>query len=149
MKLLNERLTALNVERFVTMLVIIIEPNGERAVIVNAGHMPPILRRADGETLEPGSETSGPPLAIMEDIDYEPFEMNLKPGDTLALYTDGIFEAPNAAGEQFSIARIRKHLAQAEKTVEKIGKNLIQEVERHIHGLTQEDDMCLVVFRKT
>jgi serine phosphatase RsbU (regulator of sigma subunit) len=149
MHLLNERLTSLNVERFVTMLVIIIESKGERAVIVNAGHMPPILRRANGETIEPGVETSGPPLAIMQGIEYETCSVDIRSGDTLALYTDGIFEAPNAAGEQFSIARIRKHLAQAEKTVEKIGKTLIQDVERHIHGLTQEDDMCLVVFRKT
>jgi phosphoserine phosphatase RsbU/P len=149
MKLLNDRMNALKLERFVTMLVLIVDKKTGKATIVNAGHMPPILRRASGETLEPGSETSGPPLAVFEDLTFEPYTFELKSGDTLALYTDGIFEAPNANGEQFSINRIRKHLSQSEKTVEKIGRSLIQEVERHIQGLTQEDDMCLVVFRRT
>ncbi len=148
MKLLNDRLTALRLERFVTMLVLIVERATGKATIVNAGHMPPILRRASGETIEPGSETSGPPLAVFEGLEFEPFSFEIKAGDTLALYTDGIFEAPNALGEQYSINRIRKHLAQSEKTVEKIGRNLIQDVEKHIQGMMQEDDMCLVVFRK-
>jgi sigma-B regulation protein RsbU (phosphoserine phosphatase) len=148
MKLLNERLTALNVERFVTMLVIVLDTTSGQATVVNAGHMPPILRRAAGEIVEPGAETSGPPLGIIEDLDFEPFAMTLTSGDTLALYTDGIFEAPNAKGEQFSIARIRKHLSQPEESVDSIGKTLIQEVESHIEGLTQEDDMCLVIFRR-
>jgi phosphoserine phosphatase RsbU/P len=148
MKLLNDRLTALHLERFVTMLVLIVEKATGKATIVNAGHMSPILRRANGETIEPGSKTSGPPLAIFEDLDFEIFSFEIRTGDTLALYTDGIFEAPNAMGEQYSINRIRKHLAQSEKTVEKIGRNLIQDVEKHIQGMTQEDDMCLVVFRK-
>ncbi len=115
MKLLNDRLTALRLERFVTMLVLIVERATGKATIVNAGHMPPILRRASGETIEPGSETSGPPLAVFEGLEFEPFSFDIKSGDTLALYTDGIFEAPNASGEQYSINRIRKHLAQSEK----------------------------------
>jgi phosphoserine phosphatase RsbU/P len=147
MKLLNQRLTALNVERFVTMLAIILEVNSGRAQIVNAGHMPAILRRKNGEIIEPGADISSPPLGIIEDLDFETFELALAPGDTVTLYTDGIFEAPNAKGEQFSINRIRQHLATPNQIVEKIGQNLIADVDKHIQGMMQEDDMCLVIFQ--
>ena len=148
MNLLNQRLTALRVERFVTMLVIVLEQSSGRAKIVNAGHMAPILRSRAGIISEPGSEVSGPPLGIIEDLKYEVFDVELVPGDVLTLYTDGIFEAPDVNGDQFSIARIRKLLGQSAGSVEKAGTSIIEAVEKHIQGAQQEDDMCLVVFSR-
>jgi len=148
MNLLNQRLTALGVERFVTMLVIVLEQASGHATIVNAGHMPPILRNRAGAISEPGAEVSGPPLGIIDDLTYDAFEIDLAPGDVLTLYTDGIFEAPDAKGVQFSIARLRKLLGQSAGSVEKAGKNIIEAVEKHIDGLKQEDDMCLVIFSR-
>ena len=52
---LNNRMSRLHVERFVTFLLVVIDPKSESATIVNAGHMAPILRRAsDGTISEPG-----------------------------------------------------------------------------------------------
>ncbi len=148
MNLLNQRLTALRVERFVTMLVIVLEQSSGHATIVNAGHMPPIRRNRDGEISEPGAEVSGPPLGIIDDLTYDAFEIDLAPGDVLTLYTDGIFEAPDAKGDQFSMARIRKLLGQSTGSVEKAGNCIVEAVEQHIDGLQQEDDMCLVIFSR-
>ncbi len=148
LSLLNMRLTALRVERFVTMLVIVLEQSSGRATIVNAGHMPPILRNQAGTISEPGSEVSGPPLGIIEDLTYEAFNIDLAVGDVLTLYTDGIFEAPDAKGDQFSIARIRKLLGQSAGSVEKAGKSIIDSIDKHIMGQQQEDDMCLVIFSR-
>ncbi|MDZ4848260.1 MAG: SpoIIE family protein phosphatase [Pirellulaceae bacterium] len=146
--LLNQRLTALGVERFVTMLVIILETTTRNATIVNAGHMAPILRAKNGSISEPGADVSGPPLGIIDDLVYESFDLELDQGDTLMLYTDGIFEAPNAKGDQFSIARLRTLLGQTTNSVEKTGKSIVDAVEKHIKGCLQEDDMCLVVFNR-
>lgn len=148
MNLLNQRVTALGVERFVTMLVIVLEGTSGKATIVNAGHMPPIHRSPSGVISEPGADVSGPPLGIIDDLVYEAFPIDLAIGDTLTLYTDGIFEAPDAKGDQFSIARIRKILGQSAVSVEKTGRSIVDAVEKHILGLQQEDDMCLVIFSR-
>lgn len=146
--LLNSRLTALGVERFVTMCVIVLHPATGNANIVNAGHMPPILRDSSGNTSEPGADDSGPPLGIIEDIEYQASNININPGDIITLYTDGIFEAPSLEGEQFSIARVRNLVGKPHDQIESTGKTIVEAVHKHITGAAQEDDMCLVLFRR-
>jgi serine phosphatase RsbU (regulator of sigma subunit) len=70
----------------------------------------------------------------------------LLPGESLTLYTDGIFEAPNAQGEQYSIARVRDVIKQAKGDVQLAGDQVISQVKQHIVGCEQEDDMCLVIM---
>jgi sigma-B regulation protein RsbU (phosphoserine phosphatase) len=72
-------------------------------------------------------------------------EVTLEPGECLTMYTDGIFEAPNKAGEQFSINRVRKIIEKAKGQVKPAGEELIQSVLTHIEGCEQEDDMCIVI----
>jgi serine phosphatase RsbU (regulator of sigma subunit) len=143
---LNDRITALEAERFITMTAMILDKSTNRATIVIAGHMPPIKFDKDGEITEPGSEIGGPPLGIMSDIEFDSCETELLPGESLTLYTDGIFEAPNAQGEQYSIARVRDVIKQAKGDVQLAGDQVISQVKQHIVGCEQEDDMCLVIM---
>ncbi|MFN7736362.1 MAG: SpoIIE family protein phosphatase [Pirellula sp.] len=142
---LNDRITALEAERFITMSVIVLDKSTHKATIVIAGHMPPIMYTKDGVVTEPGSEIGGPPLGIMSDIEFDSFELDLHPGESLTMYTDGIFEAPNSRHEQFSIERVRQHIELAKGDVTKAGEELISRVKQHIVGCEQEDDMCLVI----
>jgi len=146
--LLNERVTALGVERFVTMCVIILHPQSGKISIVNAGHMPPVYRDRNGVISEPGFDNSGPPLGIMLDINYEEFQMQIHPGEVLAMYTDGIFEAPNKDGDQFSIARVKAMVGETANSLEQTGKAIVESVTQHIVGCAQEDDMCLVMLNR-
>jgi sigma-B regulation protein RsbU (phosphoserine phosphatase) len=82
----------------------------------------------------------------MPDIEFDAFELVLKPGESLTMYTDGIFEAPNALGEQFSITRVREEIRAANGNVRIAGEQLIEKVHQHIQGCEQEDDMCLVIL---
>jgi serine phosphatase RsbU (regulator of sigma subunit) len=61
------------------------------------------------------------------------------------MYTDGIFEAPNKEGTQFSINRVRSIIEAARGQVVPAGQELIKSVEEHIVGCEQEDDMCIVI----
>ena len=76
----------------------------------NAGHNPPILRRRDGaiEWLREG----GPVLGVLLAASYPAGAIELRPGDCLALFTGGISEAFNAAGEEFGEKRIIQALNQ-------------------------------------
>jgi len=142
---LNDRITALGVEKFITMSVVVLDYVAHKASIVIAGHMPPIMLTAEKSIVEPGADVGGPPLGIMSDIPFDVFELDLKPGESLTMYTDGIFEAPNAQGTQFSIERVRQQVAACAGDIQKTGDEIVERVKKHIVGCDQEDDMCLVI----
>lgn len=80
-------------ERFVRMLVAVLNP--ERAVLeyANAGHVPPVVYRAGTQEVEWLGE-GGIALGVESDASYKAGVIDLEPGDTLVLYTDGVTEAP-------------------------------------------------------
>lgn len=143
---LNDRITALEAERFITMTALILDKSKHQVCIVIAGHMPPIQYCQNHTVTEPASEIGGPPLGIIAGEKFDAFELTLEPGESLTLYTDGIFEAPNARQEQFSIERVRQHILKAKGNVSQAGDELIQSVREHILGCEQEDDMCIVII---
>ncbi len=76
---------------FVTFVVVVLDIEHWQMTIVNAGHMPPLLRQ-DGKSPEAvGDEIVGLPLAVI-DRPYEDIVVPLNPGNTILLYTDGITE---------------------------------------------------------
>jgi sigma-B regulation protein RsbU (phosphoserine phosphatase) len=113
----------------------------------NAGHNPPVLVRRNGkaELLTAG----GPVLGILPNIPYLGGQTILAPGESLVLYSDGVSEAPNAAGEEFgeeAIAQIAVacHDRPAQETMLEIGRQL-----RAFLGDRQPvDDVTLLVVRR-
>lgn len=148
MRKLNDRLCELNAERFVTMILVIVDSSSNKITVANAGHMAPLLRTAGGEIKEIGSDDGGFPLAIIPDSDYSVTETTIEVGESFVLYTDGIFEAPDADGKQFSIQRISKLLRETDNSSAHIGERIVSAVKAHIGATPQEDDMCLVVVRR-
>src|SRR5580704_9245151 len=90
---------SLDGRRFTTAVLAEYDLATRRMTYVNAGHNPPILRRADG-TLEK-LEVGGLPLGIEENTNFETAEVQFVPGDGLILYTDGVVEAFNERNEEF------------------------------------------------
>ena len=86
---------------YITFLLVVLDVNVHRLSVVNAGHPCPLIRRRDGRLEEFGRSASGLPLAIMPDYRYEMAETTLEPGETVILYTDGVTDAMNAAGDRF------------------------------------------------
>ena len=88
------------------------DDSSRRLRYVNCGHLPPLLLRADGQ-LERLTATNTV-LGLFEKWECAVAEVQLAPGDTLVLYTDGVTEAENAEGEQFGESRLAETmLAQA------------------------------------
>lgn len=143
---LNERLCAMQVQRFVTMVLLVIDPKASTAQVVLAGHMAPIHRKADGTISEPGDEVAGLPLGITDVLPYEQLEVKIEPGDTLTLYTDGINECEDMAGAMYSIDRLRGHMRGAIADPALIGQTIVEDVRRFRGKALQNDDMCLVCF---
>ena len=79
-----------------TMILAVLDPGKHEVCVVNAGHMPPLLREPDGTILAAGETTAGLPLGVLETQEYETVELDFPPGSNIILFTDGITEAPRA-----------------------------------------------------
>jgi serine phosphatase RsbU (regulator of sigma subunit)/pSer/pThr/pTyr-binding forkhead associated (FHA) protein len=142
---LNDRLCRAQTDRFVTFVMVALDPKKGEVTIVNAGHMCPIVRRKSGEIDEPGHKEVGLPLGIAEGLNYEPVTISLSPGESVVLYTDGVNESMDLRGEFFGIDRIRRHV-QAGRAPEALGETIIDDVRKFVGRGPQNDDMCLVCF---
>lgn len=146
--MLNNRLSAMQVERFVTFVAVVLDPIKHEATIVNCGHMAPIWRRGGAVIEEPGDDLVGLPLGIMEDLEYRQKTISLAAGDVLAMYTDGINEAMNPRGQQYTIDRLRTHVKDGGGQLQSIGETIVNGVLGHIGAGSQTDDMCLVLLQR-
>jgi len=143
---MNDNLCGMNLDRFVTLVIGLIDTEKNNVEIVNAGHMPPIIRKSEsGDVSMVAIEESGLPLGIMEDAEYNVVTFELSPGDTVVMYTDGINESMDADGNQLTTATLLKEIEESQtKTAGAIGKVICDAVSRHAGNQNPIDDMCLV-----
>jgi sigma-B regulation protein RsbU (phosphoserine phosphatase) len=133
-------------QRFTTAVLAEYDPTTRRLAYVNAGHNSPVIRRANSSTdrLESGSL----PLGITPEATFPSAEVTLQAGDTLVLFTDGVVEAFNSAGEEFSDNRwlnIIRGLPNlnAQQTLQ----FLMKSVEDFVGATRQSDDITCLVLR--
>jgi len=113
----------------------------------NGGHNLPYILRTDGrvEAMEP---FGGLILGAFKHSAYETGEITLQPGDCIFLYTDGITEAMNPDGEQFSNERLVESLQRVNGSpVEDIVGKVIDNVKEFTAGATQSDDMTILAVK--
>jgi serine phosphatase RsbU (regulator of sigma subunit) len=118
-----------------------------RLSYVNAGHNAPVLLRADGrvELLE----TGGLLLGVFPEATYERGEVELGPGDILAMYTDGVTEAWNDAGDMFSEERLFETLKMnAGQSVGELHGRILDDVRTFQAGRPPDDDLTLVLLKR-
>jgi serine phosphatase RsbU (regulator of sigma subunit) len=137
---------SLNGLRFTTAVLSEYNPISRRLTYVNAGHNAPILRRANGalENLDVG----GLPLGIQSGVKYETASLELKPGDALIFFTDGVVEAFNESGEEFGNDRWLSAIRnlpdwKAQETLQ----FLMKRVDEFVGATRQSDDITCLVFR--
>jgi sigma-B regulation protein RsbU (phosphoserine phosphatase) len=133
-------------QRFTTAVLAEYDPTTRRLAYVNAGHNSPVIRRANFSTerLESGSL----PLGITPEATFPSYEVMLQPSDTLVLFTDGVVEAFNATGEEFSDNRwlnIIRGLPNldAQQTLQ----FLMKSVQDFVGATRQSDDITCLVLR--
>src|SRR3984893_14541456 len=91
---------------------------------VNAGHTPPFALRADGSVH--WLESSGAPVGMFPDSNYQESPLQLNPGDLIIAYTDGVIEATNPAGEEWGVQGLLKDTAPWEPQYSKSAEDLVQ-----------------------
>jgi sigma-B regulation protein RsbU (phosphoserine phosphatase) len=129
--------------RFVTFCYVRIDVAAQKLTYANAGHNPPLLVRSSGrvDALSP----TGTVLGVFADSSYEQGDFPIGPGDRLVLYTDGITEGRDAAGEEFAEDRLSESaLRHRASNADDMLAAMLRDVEAFNAGV-YEDDATLIV----
>ncbi len=135
-------------DHFVTLVMVILQPDQHQVTVMNAGHMAPFLKRQSGEVVCIGKETTGLPLGVLNDTEYQPTRSTLTPGELILLYTDGINETQNAQGLFYGEQKIADILQSQDGHAIQTGKQLIADLSDYCEGQPNNDDICLVSFSR-
>jgi sigma-B regulation protein RsbU (phosphoserine phosphatase) len=140
--ILNERQLE---EYYCTMCYALFDVKKRTVTVANSG-LPYPLRWSDGQVTP--IEQAGVPLGAFPGIEYEETELTYARGDIFVFCSDGIYEAMNAAGEEFTSARLASVLADnAERPAAEIADAIFEAVHAFRGDALQNDDMTAVVVR--
>lgn len=133
--------------RFVSVFYAVLDPRKGTLTYANAGHNPPLLIRAANPQTVDKLVRTGMPLGIFEDRTWETRSITLEQGDVLVMYTDGVTEAQNAAGDYFGMDRLLQSLqSQAGSSAKQLKERLIHDLEAFVGAAPQMDDIALIIL---
>ncbi|MBL8799899.1 MAG: SpoIIE family protein phosphatase [Planctomycetia bacterium] len=155
-KLNDELLLNDLLDKFVTLAAVVLDPAKHQVTVVNAGHVTPMIYRQFGGKLEDAieAESCGLPLGVMPGYKYTSVQAELRPGDSLLLFTDGVTDAQNNQPKptRFEMSGVYETVQQARPvpgepiTATQLGERLIKAVKQFSVGTNQYDDIALVCF---
>lgn len=145
--LANEKLSANNqANMFLTAFFAVLDPATGTLTCVNAGHNPPLLKRADGSCefikVQPGIV-----LGITDMVTYTEQTLTLQPGDYFCLYTDGVTEAMNSRDEQYSDPRLLETLRKICGSPAELLQAIRADVAAFVGEAPQSDDITMLILQ--
>ncbi|HEY3837677.1 MAG TPA: SpoIIE family protein phosphatase [Bryobacteraceae bacterium] len=144
------RITSANCprNRFISFFMCILDPETGELIYANAGHNPPVIVRQGGDGAFDSLEGGGPPLGILSAFEYQQYKAQMNKGDILAIYSDGVTEAPSPDDEEFETGNLAKTLA---AYADQGAAIMIEEVNKALTawtvGAPPADDITLIVAR--
>ena len=130
--------------KFVTLFYAVLDAERGLLQYTNAGHLLPILVQADGEVRE--LRNGGAVIGVFPEWKYEDSVVQLRPGDRLLLFTDGITEAGLAGGEEFGeqrlVAGARRY---ADKSTAELKSGLLADVKQFCASQLRDDATLIVI----
>jgi sigma-B regulation protein RsbU (phosphoserine phosphatase) len=136
-----------NSATFVTMFYARFDQANKTLQYANGGHNPPLLlRSSSGQSVE--LEAGGPIMGILKDAQFSDTVVALDPGDILTLFTDGVTEQENEAGDEFSIGRLEE-VVRNKQTVPaaSLVADITEAVSTFAGTKAQADDLTVVVAK--
>jgi sigma-B regulation protein RsbU (phosphoserine phosphatase) len=133
---------------FVTAFYAVLDPISGRLRYINAGHNPPIListqRGKSIDRLQP----TGMALGVVGELVWKQKVTRMLPGDLLVMYTDGVTDAQNEAGDYYGEQRLLNVVRRCGCSAQEALDAILEDLERFTGGATQGDDITLLVVRR-
>ncbi|MFI5167272.1 MAG: SpoIIE family protein phosphatase [Thermoanaerobaculales bacterium] len=146
MQVANQRLYTPQHRLFVALAYLLLQPGGAGRYAL-AGQPAPLCRRASGEVVELPAPEHRLPLGALRDVRWDVLPVRIQPGDLLLLYSDGVTDARNRAGESFGEERLCDVLARADGDAASVVEEVMHSVEKFTAGSEPYDDITLVAVR--
>ncbi|MGB6877900.1 MAG: SpoIIE family protein phosphatase [Candidatus Acidiferrales bacterium] len=132
-------------DRYATLFYGVLDPAGTLEYI-NAGHVPPLVRRASNELIELSS--SNFPVGMFKEAEFTSERVSLSAGDYVVIYSDGVSEARNLSDEMFEQERLSSLMRDfSGTTVEQLAEAIRTGVRNFTGGAPQADDITMVVIQ--
>ena len=134
--------------RFVTLFYAELDPATGALSFINAGHNPPLIAHGTDGTLE-HLGSGGLPLGILPDYDYREGRTQLRTGDVLVVYSDGVTETQNPRGDEFGTVRLQEVVGQnLQLTASGIRDKIEAALSAFAQGTPAVDDITLVIVKR-
>jgi sigma-B regulation protein RsbU (phosphoserine phosphatase) len=132
---------------FATFFFGILEPATGRLTYVNGGHEPPLFLRSG----HPAAylKATGLAVGVMPDASYKTESIVFEAGDCLVLYTDGVTDADDSAGEHFSKQRLVGLVSNNSAAAQTLMDSVTAALSAHVGKGSPADDITLMIIRKT
>jgi phosphoserine phosphatase RsbU/P len=132
--------------RFTTAFLGEYDPAGRKLTYINAGHNPPILRRASGDIKR--LEAGGLPLGIQANTSYQTGTVALGSEDWLVIFTDGVVEAVNDRNEEFGESRLIAVIhGGAQTSPSRLLSRVMVDLDFYVGSTPQHDDITCVLVK--
>jgi sigma-B regulation protein RsbU (phosphoserine phosphatase) len=132
-------------DRYATLFYGVLDTVGNLEYI-NAGHVPPLVRRASGELIELPS--SNFPVGMFQEAEFATERVSLSAGDYLVIYSDGVSEARNLRDDMFEQERLSSLMRSfSGENVEQLADAIRTGVRNFTGGAPQADDITMVVVQ--
>ncbi len=149
-RLNQELLKSCGENRFVTLLLAVLDPEEHLLTLASAGSPFPLIRRRLGGLDSLADELSGPPLGTADFAEFSRAEVSIEPYDKILIYTDGLIEAMSPSGDAYSLETVRARLTlDGDRPCEQFGQSLVADVKKHLSGQKSGDDLTLVLMERT
>ena len=130
--------------RYATLFYGVFDSRTRTLRYVNAGHNPPMVIRRDGSVQ--WLEAGGVPAGMFSDHSYAEGCIQLRRGDMVVAYTDGVVEALNSAGEEWGVQGLQNSAAESQRRcAEEVVNAIFDSLDEYSHGC-QSDDATVTVL---
>jgi len=136
-----------SLDRFATVALMSYDFASHRLEYSNAAHHPLLIFRADSRTFET-LDTEGIPIGLEKKTKYHQVETMLRPADLVVLYTDGIIEAMDDQGRQYTLEALQSViLTHSDEPPEKLKRTIIADMNRFVGKAKQHDDQTFLLLK--
>ena len=133
--------------KFASLIFIRIDSSSGDIRLVNAGHMPPLIVSPDGVTELPKGNAA---LGLSIDTQFESREVSLSDGQSLVIYSDGVTESQNEAGEFYGLARFKALCLECRSIApQSFGERILAAISAFEGDARRSDDLSLAILQKS
>jgi sigma-B regulation protein RsbU (phosphoserine phosphatase) len=134
---------------FVTLFYAELDPETHALEYVNAGHNPPLCFCGGTGGAARRLAPTGPVVGMLPEAAYRSERIDLRPGELLTLYTDGITECADAGEREYGEARLAGFVAaHGGRPLDELSRRLLADLAEHAVGAPRQDDTTLILLRR-